>query len=120
MTGSFLNGLNASLAFPSSTPLVPKLTDLKLVVHGKDLASDTFLKMLSSRWLPEPCQATEVGAECLRFVAVVVILDEETDQKGGHLDCLDCLKDSGMGLAVTYGTLAELYPEVDSDDKDEE
>jgi len=79
LTRSFLNGLDSLLAFISSTLLVPKLTDLKLVVHPKDLASDAFLKMLSSRWLPEPYQATEVGAECLRFVKIAVVLSEGVD-----------------------------------------
>ncbi|KAJ8083167.1 hypothetical protein PM082_009036 [Marasmius tenuissimus] len=114
VTGHFLDGLNASQESPSPSfiPLVPQLTDLKLVVHARNLDSDAFLTALSSRWLPDPEHG--VGVECLRDVAIVVILPSEGDQdfeRKGHLDCLECFRDAGMRISVAYGTLTQLYPE---------
>ncbi|KAK1227528.1 hypothetical protein PQX77_009435 [Marasmius sp. AFHP31] len=114
VTGRFLDGLNASQESPSpsSTPLVPQLTDLKLVVHARHLDSDAFLTVLSSRWLPDP--ELGVGVECLRNVAIVVILSSGGDQdfeRKGRLDCLECFRDAGMQISVTYGTLTQLYPD---------
>ncbi|KAJ8083134.1 hypothetical protein PM082_009003 [Marasmius tenuissimus] len=117
VTASFLDGLNTSL---DSVPLAPQLTHLKVRVHAHNLASDAFLKALSSRWLHDPRHAREIGVECLHFVTIVVIVSSEQDQKDGHLDCLDCFKDAGMRLAITYGTFSELYPSVDNEDEEED
>ncbi|KAL0065736.1 hypothetical protein AAF712_007219 [Marasmius tenuissimus] len=117
VTASFLDGLNTSL---DSVPLAPQLTHLKVRVHAHNLASDAFLKALSSRWLPDPRHARKIGVECLHFVTIVVIVSSEQDQKDGHLDCLDCFKDAGMRLAITYGTFSELYPGVDNEDEEED
>ncbi|KAJ8083131.1 hypothetical protein PM082_009000 [Marasmius tenuissimus] len=121
VTTRFLDGLNASLDSPSFTPLVPQLTHLKLLVHAKDLSSDAVLAALSSRWLPDPRHATEMGVECLRSVTIVVILDPDDNQEGGHLSCLRCFRDAGMQLAITYGTPSELRPNAkDEEERDED
>ncbi|KAL0570203.1 hypothetical protein V5O48_011759 [Marasmius crinis-equi] len=110
VTKTFLNGFDAktSLTFPFSSPLVPRLAELKLVVHAKDLHSDPFTKALLCRWLPDPSEATELGVDCLQSIAIVVILGP--NQEGGCLDGLLGFRDAGMRLAITYGTVSELYP----------
>ncbi|KAJ8083168.1 hypothetical protein PM082_009037 [Marasmius tenuissimus] len=117
VTRYFWDGLKVSRGSPSavSIPLVPQLTDLKLVVHEEDLDADAFLNTLSSRWLPDPSHASELGIECLSRVVIVVVLKREDEQrawKDGCLDCLECLRDTGMRISITYGSLGELYPEV--------
>ncbi|KAK1229849.1 hypothetical protein PQX77_007067 [Marasmius sp. AFHP31] len=118
VTKPFLDGLTVSESTPSISPshFLPQLTDLKLVVHAKSLDANGFLNALSSRWLPDPSHASDLGVECLRRVAIVVILDlasrREQEQKGGHLDCLECFRDAGMRIAITYGSRSELYPKV--------
>ncbi|KAL0570085.1 hypothetical protein V5O48_011879 [Marasmius crinis-equi] len=119
ITRPFLDGLaaNASLNSLSSTPLVPRPSNLRVVVHAKDLQADTFLETLSSRWLPDPADESEMGIDCLRVVSIVVIL--ESEGKGGQLDDLSCLRDAGMRLSITYGALSELYPDEDGPGVDE-
>ncbi|KAL0570087.1 hypothetical protein V5O48_011881 [Marasmius crinis-equi] len=106
---SFAAGAPAHL--PSSTPLIPRLTDLRLVVHVKHLESETFLKALSSRWAPDPTNAVEIDVACLRSVAIVVILND--GDKEGDLDGLLCFADAGVRLSITYGTLSESYSDDD-------
>ncbi|KAL0570088.1 hypothetical protein V5O48_011882 [Marasmius crinis-equi] len=117
VTKLFLDGLaiQASMKTPSSAPLVPCLADMKLIIHAENLHSDPFLRTLSSRWLPDPHVAAEIGVDCLRFVAIVVVLG--SDEKGGHLNDLFCFKDAGMQLSITYGARSELY--FDNDDESE-
>ncbi|KAL0570086.1 hypothetical protein V5O48_011880 [Marasmius crinis-equi] len=120
VTKTFLDGLavNTSLGSPFSTPLVPRLTHLRLVVHAKDIQPDPLLGALSSRWLPDPTDAAKMGVDCLRSVAIVVMLDGDHDDEQEEMelaqgDCLNglfCFKDAGMELSITYGTLSELYP----------
>ncbi|KAK1221635.1 hypothetical protein PQX77_015550 [Marasmius sp. AFHP31] len=117
VTAPFLDGLNTSV---DSVPLVPKLTHFKVRVHAHNLASDAFLKALSSRWLPDPRHAMEIGVECLRFVTIVAIVSSDQGQKDGHLDCLSCFKDAGMRFALTYWTFPELYHDEDYEDEEED
>ncbi|KAJ8083163.1 hypothetical protein PM082_009032 [Marasmius tenuissimus] len=118
VTKSLLDVLTVSEGTPliSPTHVLPQLTDLKLVAHAKGLDANGFLNILSSRWLPDPSQAGDLGVECLQHVAIVVMLDldseREQDRKGGHLDCLECFRDAGMWIAITYGSRSELYPKV--------
>ncbi|KAL0570208.1 hypothetical protein V5O48_011764 [Marasmius crinis-equi] len=127
VTKTFLERLavNAPLDPPSSAPLVPRLTDLKLVVHMKRLKLDPLLKALSSRWLPDPRSATKIGVDCLSSVELVGLV--KPGQKGGRLDGLFCFRDAGMWLSITYGSLCELYPNDEAhqryengDDEEEE
>ncbi|KAL0570202.1 hypothetical protein V5O48_011758 [Marasmius crinis-equi] len=110
VTKTLLDGLDVKgpLAFPASAPLVPRLAELKLVVHAKDLHSDPFMKALLCRWLSDPNEARELGVDCLRSVVIVAILGP--DQEGGLLDSLLELRDAGMRLVITYGKVSELYP----------
>ncbi|KAL0570084.1 hypothetical protein V5O48_011878 [Marasmius crinis-equi] len=112
VTGTLLHGfaVSASSQSPSSTSLVPRLSDLKLVVHAEGLESDLMLKALSTRWLPDPIDAVETGVDCLRSVGIVVIVPAD-EANGGHLDGLGCFRDAGMRLCVVYGMLHELYPD---------
>ncbi|KAL0578809.1 hypothetical protein V5O48_003176 [Marasmius crinis-equi] len=112
ITATFLDrfAVNPCLDSLFSVPLVPRLTDLKLVVHAEDIQADRVLNAITSRWLPEPTHAAEIGVECLRSVAIVVMLDD-ADQQGGCLDALLGLRDAGMRLAITYGDVDELYPD---------
>lgn len=65
--------------------------------------------MIASRWLPDPARAKALGVDCLRSVVFVVMVSKEQDV--GCLDSLNCFKDAGLRLILTYGTPKELYPD---------
>ncbi|KAK1229853.1 hypothetical protein PQX77_007071 [Marasmius sp. AFHP31] len=108
VTQTLLDGLtvDAPMNTPSSMPVLPRLTEMKLVVNAQELQSQTLLRMLSSRWLPDPVQATELGVDSLSFVAITVLSNTTPPER--PLDCLRCFKDAGMTLVITYATPAEL------------
>ncbi|KAJ8083156.1 hypothetical protein PM082_009025 [Marasmius tenuissimus] len=108
VTRTLLDGLtvDAPMNAPSLMPVLPRLTEMKLVVDAQGLQSQTLLRMLSSRWLPDPVQATELGVDSLSFVAITVLSNITPPER--PLDCLRCFKDAGMKLVITYATPAEL------------
>ncbi|KAJ8093474.1 hypothetical protein PM082_020331 [Marasmius tenuissimus] len=109
ITQAFLEGLTvdpgcSSLLYPTTTPLVPDLAELKLGISA-DLWEDgaavqeAFLKMLSSRWLPgDSSPTTEVPTVCLQTVEIVVSSKESLQV----LEPLNCFKDAGMCLRMRY------------------
>ncbi|KAK1230310.1 hypothetical protein PQX77_006603 [Marasmius sp. AFHP31] len=111
VTKTLLDGLTVSgpLNAPS-LPLLPHLTEMKLMVHAQNLPSETLLGVLSSRWAPDPIQATELGVNSLSFVAITVFSNTTPPER--LLDCLQCFKAAGMKLVITY---AELRDIIDND-----
>ncbi|KAJ8083143.1 hypothetical protein PM082_009012 [Marasmius tenuissimus] len=115
VTRRFLDGIAADAppSLLSSTPILPRLARLRLVVHSPGINAKVFLKPLSSRWHPDPEQATEVGVACLRFVNIVVLFEGAIIPDVKPLDGLRCFRSAGMRLVVTYGNVAELYPHME-------
>ncbi|KAK1231246.1 hypothetical protein PQX77_005651 [Marasmius sp. AFHP31] len=107
ITQTFLGGLTvdpgcSSLLYPTASPLVPALTELKLGIPA-DLWEDgatvqeAFLKMLSSRWLPgDSTPTTEVPTVCLQTVEIIVSSKKSLQV----LEPLNCFKDAGMCLRM--------------------
>ncbi|KAG7100130.1 hypothetical protein E1B28_001910 [Marasmius oreades] len=110
VTRRFLKAIAISTWFtsPSFVPPLPRLTRLKLVAQSNDIDPRCLLRLLSSRWLPKPIDAAEVGIECLRVVEIVVLTGLD-DLKEKPLDCLRCFRNAGMRLSVTYGKASEFY-----------
>ncbi|KAJ8083155.1 hypothetical protein PM082_009024 [Marasmius tenuissimus] len=115
VTQTLLDGLtvNAPLGGPSSIPMsvLPRLTEMKLVICPQELLSQSLLRVLTSRWLPDPVKAAELGVNCLSFVAVTVFSNDKTPPQM-PLDCLQCLKEAGMRLVITYATSSKLRPSL--------
>ncbi|KAG7095865.1 hypothetical protein E1B28_006557 [Marasmius oreades] len=111
ITRRFLDGLavNASLSSPSSIPFLPHLTKLKFILHAAGISSRSLLQMLSSRWIPDPKHAAELGVECLRSASIVVLTTADTKP----LERLQCFGHAGMNLTIIYGSASDLYPMTD-------
>ncbi|KAL0570394.1 hypothetical protein V5O48_011552, partial [Marasmius crinis-equi] len=85
----------SSLTYPTTQPLVPRLTDLKLVTpedwenwYDGDTMQKAFLKMLSSRWFSEDAVPRD-GLARLLTVEIVVSTEETLE----NFEPLRCFKD---------------------------
>ncbi|KAF9254438.1 hypothetical protein L218DRAFT_493840 [Marasmius fiardii PR-910] len=116
VTKPFLDGL-ASSNLRSADPILPRLSNMKLLIHAHKFDPEALLQVLAYRWLPDAGQVTEVGIQCLRFVMIVVFTNAQTPpQDRDALDCLRCFKKAGMNLKVTCGDVLEFYPHLKKDD----
>ncbi|KAF9072077.1 hypothetical protein BDP27DRAFT_1321037 [Rhodocollybia butyracea] len=73
ITPRFIRGLHGFLRTelsPSSSALVPKLSELRLTFNGLQFDDSAFIDMVSSRWLPDAQYASGVGLSCLRVVTL--------------------------------------------------
>ncbi|KAF9260640.1 hypothetical protein L218DRAFT_565932 [Marasmius fiardii PR-910] len=101
-------------------PVLPRLSNMELRIHAKNIDPEGLLQVLSYRWLLDAVQVAEVaevGVQCLRFVTIVVLTNAQTPQDQNALDCLQCFKKVGMNLKVVYGNAFELYPHLKKDIK---
>ncbi|KAL0568369.1 hypothetical protein V5O48_013615 [Marasmius crinis-equi] len=75
---------------------LPRLTDIRLRLHGNNLSEQDLFAVVSSRWIPEVARQAETGIACLTSVDITVM--------GGDskLESLQCYRDAGLRLNVTY------------------
>ncbi|KAL0570048.1 hypothetical protein V5O48_011919 [Marasmius crinis-equi] len=90
-------------AFLSGHSFLPLLTELVLVVRKEGLVEQDVFDVVSSRWIPDPVQARELGVECLRSVRMTVM--GETADKF-RLSSLECYRDAGLQLEIIYKKVA--------------
>ncbi|ESK91756.1 hypothetical protein Moror_10585 [Moniliophthora roreri MCA 2997] len=76
VTPAFLGGLWIDHG-SSSGSICPRLSELKLAVHGGDLDTDALLKAVTSRWLPDPPYAAEIGVDCLRSLSITLLAESD-------------------------------------------
>ncbi|KAJ8080304.1 hypothetical protein AAF712_003740 [Marasmius tenuissimus] len=85
----------------STPPLLPRLTDMSLVVHQAGLNPDALLKVVTSRWIPDEQYATEVGVGCLKSFSLTV-MGKDTLTVGEKLAGLLCFRDAGMRMTLSH------------------
>ncbi|KAK7042993.1 hypothetical protein VNI00_008731 [Paramarasmius palmivorus] len=94
VTTSFLMCLAVDHGSSSATSalFLPRLVDLRLSVHRAGLDINALVRAVSTRWLPDPTDASEIGVDCLRYLGLHVM---------GGRDELKALQDfGGAGLRI--------------------
>ncbi|ESK86013.1 hypothetical protein Moror_9424 [Moniliophthora roreri MCA 2997] len=71
ITRRFLQRLSIDDTAP---PLLPKLTNIKLVLHDDDLVSDVLPNALRSRWITDDMKL-KIGVECIKSIDVTLIAE---------------------------------------------
>ncbi|KAE9408935.1 hypothetical protein BT96DRAFT_627294 [Gymnopus androsaceus JB14] len=71
LTSYFLSSLTLH---DSGSLLLPKLRFLSIKFHDTSFDDAAFVRMVSSRWLPDPAYAAAIGMDCLRMGMQVVII----------------------------------------------
>ncbi|KAL0570047.1 hypothetical protein V5O48_011918 [Marasmius crinis-equi] len=101
VTGTFLQRLavNPQTALLSAKPLLPLLTKLTLAVRKDSSIEQDIFDVVSSRWIPDREQATEVGVESLRSVCLTIV---GRDADRNKLSFLECFRDAGLQMEVVY------------------
>ncbi|KAF9072059.1 hypothetical protein BDP27DRAFT_1495643 [Rhodocollybia butyracea] len=95
-----LHGLLRTELNPSSSALVPKLSELQLRFNGLEFDDSGFINMVSSRWLPDTQYAAGAGLSCLSIVTLRFNARTANQVVYRPLDCLD---KAGM-MVVVLGT----------------
>ncbi|KAJ8095171.1 hypothetical protein PM082_010393 [Marasmius tenuissimus] len=76
---------------------LPHLTDVTFVMRRNGLIEEDLFDAISSRWIPDPKEVSEVGVACLRSVHITVM---KRDARECRLRSLECLRDAGLRLNV--------------------
>ncbi|KAF9264539.1 hypothetical protein L218DRAFT_958248 [Marasmius fiardii PR-910] len=93
---AFLNRLSVKQGRSFGTPLLPRLTDLTLAISRQDFEEEPLVHAVTSRWLPDPKDESEVGIACLRSLRVEVMDKGWTPS----LDSLLYLRRAGLKVDV--------------------
>ncbi|KAJ8095170.1 hypothetical protein PM082_010392 [Marasmius tenuissimus] len=81
------------------TSFLPLLTDLTVKLHAQTLPEQSLFAAVSSRWIPDPMRAREIGVECLKSVDIIVVGGEDSEST---LESLRCFRDAGLRLNIDY------------------
>ncbi|KAF5371597.1 hypothetical protein D9758_003357 [Tetrapyrgos nigripes] len=117
VTPSFLTALHA-YDHGMSSPLVPKLERLDLLVDGDLFDDGMFLEMVVSRWIPDKNYTLSVGVSSMKSVKIGVLdrtLKEDVKEQLLYLE--------KVGLKVIVygrGTQEMEYSEDESEEEDED
>ncbi|KAE9408922.1 hypothetical protein BT96DRAFT_807403 [Gymnopus androsaceus JB14] len=95
ITSRFLSSLTLH---DSGSPLLPKLRFLSIKLHGASFDDVAFVRMVSSRWLPDPACAAVIGMDCLR--SVVLHFEERGVDENTYTPLYD-LDRKGMQVVIT-------------------
>ncbi|KAK1225063.1 hypothetical protein PQX77_012010 [Marasmius sp. AFHP31] len=79
------------------TSFLPLLTSLTVKLHAQTLPEQSLFAVVSSRWIPDPTRAREIGVECLRSVGITVMGGEDIEST---LESLRCFRDAGLRLNI--------------------
>ncbi|KAL0568372.1 hypothetical protein V5O48_013618 [Marasmius crinis-equi] len=105
VTGRFLRRLTVdheNSDFQSGSTFLPALTDITLVIREEGLVEQEIFDVVSSRRIPDPIEAKEVGVKCLQSFRITVM---SRDIKEDRLSSLDCFRDDGLRLTVAHRRL---------------
>ncbi|KAK1216667.1 hypothetical protein PQX77_020703 [Marasmius sp. AFHP31] len=81
-------------------PFLPRLAELKLKCHTKQLDEQAFANALTTRWLPNPAVASSIGVDCLQSVDITIVRRDDDRPAADVLPSLRYLRDVGMQLRV--------------------
>ncbi|KAL0069661.1 hypothetical protein AAF712_003319 [Marasmius tenuissimus] len=98
VTTAFLNNLRVFHRASTKKCVLPRLAHLSLSVFGAELDQEALVAAITSRWLPEPAYAAEVGVDCLRSLSVRLMARDTTPID--TLQSLYFLRDAGLRVDV--------------------
>ncbi|KAK1233295.1 hypothetical protein PQX77_003548 [Marasmius sp. AFHP31] len=82
---------------PPGTLLLPLLANFTVKLHAQNLPEQSLLATVSSRWIPDPTRARDIGVECLRSANVIVMGGEDSETT---LESLRCFGYAGLRLTI--------------------
>ncbi|KAJ8095161.1 hypothetical protein PM082_010383 [Marasmius tenuissimus] len=83
--------------------LFPRLTDpVFRVAQKNEMVEQDFYDAISSRWIPDPALAREIGVACLRSARITVMWRLSPDPAVFGLSSLECFGDAGLRLEAAH------------------
>ncbi|KAL0066033.1 hypothetical protein AAF712_006861 [Marasmius tenuissimus] len=83
--------------------LFPRLTDpVFRVAQKNEMVEQDFYDAISSRWIPDPALAREIGVACLRSARITVMWCLSPDPAVFGLSPLECFRDAGLRLEAAH------------------
>ncbi|KAL0581616.1 hypothetical protein V5O48_000432 [Marasmius crinis-equi] len=104
ITATFIRRLvvNPHATLFSARPFLSRLTSLVLITDKEGLVEQDIFNAVSSRWIPDPEQAREVGVGCLRSVRLTA---RRGDADHSRLSILECFRVVGLQMDIFYEPL---------------